>query len=123
MAKQLQPGARAPIDRVKVNCAETMRNCVREVHRCPLPARELFFYFADRFPVRTILRWLWNCGCVANTVIQTGQRQFVLFGSFYLQAFQRCRTGCNQLENRICNTSESQRGADIAGTLRRHDTQ
>jgi hypothetical protein len=44
-------------------------------------------------------------GCVANTVIQTGQRQFVLFGSLYLQAFQRCRTGCNQLENRICNTS------------------
>jgi hypothetical protein len=44
-------------------------------------------------------------GCVANTVIQTGQRQCVLFGSLYLRAFQRCRTGCNQFENRICNTS------------------
>src|SRR6266481_2469998 len=73
MPEQLQPGARATIDRVKVNCAETMRNGVGEVQRCPLPARELFFYFADCFPLRTILRWLRNCGW-RNSALADGVR-------------------------------------------------
>ena len=44
-------------------------------------------------------------GCVANTAIQTGQSDFVLFETLYLWAFQRCRTQPEQLKNRICNTS------------------